>query len=220
MGVRVIGPPSRGATAAVQLLLRTVACGVVAWLALSVLRAGELQLTDALTREAGARMEQKILTILYHADTDSPEARPTPLPEQEINAFLRFQGASQLPVGITTPVVRIGDDEQVSAKAVVDLDAIRRQRTRGLLDLLQFLTGRLLVTASGTVRSGGGMAQVDIHSVSVAGIPVPVQVLRELVRYFTRTADDPEGTDMDAPIPLPYRIAELQLSPGLAVIVQ
>ena len=64
------------------------------------------------------------------------------------------------------------------------------------------------------------MAQVDIHSVSVAGVPVPVQVLSEMVRYFTRTPVQPDGTRIDAPIPLPYRITELQLSPGLAVIVQ
>ena len=220
MGARVIGRPLRGATAAVLVLRRSAASGVVACLALAALGVGELQPSDPLTSEDGARAEQKLNTILGHSDTDSPEARPTPLSEGEINAFLRFQGASQLPAGITAPAVRIGDASLVSAEAVVDLDAIRQQRERGLLDPLRYLTGRLRVIASGTVRSGGGMAQVDIHSVSVAGVPVPVQVLSEMVRYFTRTADQPDGTRIDAPIPLPYRIAELQLSPGLAVIVQ
>ena len=55
---------------------------------------------------------------------------------------------------------------------------------------------------------------------TVADISVPVQVLYELVRYFTRTLDHPDGTRLDASIPLPYRITELQLSPGQAVIVQ
>jgi hypothetical protein len=192
----------------------------MAWLALAALGASELQPSDAFTTDDGARAEQKFITIIGHADTDSPEARPTPLAEREINAFLMFQGASQLPTGITAPAVRLGDASLVSAEAVVDLDAIRQQRVRSLLDPLRYLTGRLRVIASGTVRSGGGMARVKIHSVSVAGVPVPVQVLSEMVRYFTRTADQPDGTRIDAPIPLPYRITELQLSAGLAVIVQ
>ena len=140
--------------------------------------------------------------------------------EPEINAFLKFQGASQLPIGLASPTVRIGDAGLVSAEAIVDLDMIRQQRARGWLDPLQYLAGRLTITAAGTVRSGGGVVQVDIQSVSVAGIPVPVQVLQELVRHFTRTVDNPNGTRLDEPIPLPYRITELQLSPGQAVIVQ
>ena len=220
MGIRVIGSPSRGATAAVLVLRRTAAAGVAAGIALASLGAGEMQPTNPLTPEDGARLEHKLITILSHADSASPEARHTPLLEPEINAFLRFQGASQLPTGITTPTVRIGDAELVSAEAIVDLDVIRQQRARGWLDPLQYLTGRLRVTASATVRSGGGMAQVDIHSVTVAGIPVPVQVLHELVRHFTRTLDHPDGTRLDAPIPLPYRITKLRLSPGQAIIVQ
>ena len=220
MGIRVIGSPSRGATAAVLVLRRTAAAGVAAGIALASLGAGEMQPTNPLTPEDGARLEHKLITILSHADSASPEARQTPLLEPEINAFLRFQGASHLPTGITTPTLRIGDAELVSAEAIVDLDVIRQQRARGWLDPIQYLTGRLRVTASATVRSGGGMAQVDIHAVTVAGIPVPVQVLDELVRHFTRTLDHPDGTRLDAPIPLPYRITELRLSPGQAIIVQ
>lgn len=219
MGIRGIDPPLRGARVAVLVLRRTAAAGVVAGITLAAPGTSEIQ-PNALTPKDGARLEQKLSTILGHADTESPEATSTLLLEPEINAFLRFQGASQLPTGITTPTLRIRDAELISAEAVIDLDLIRQQRTRGWLDPLQYLAGRLRVTASGTVRSGGGVAQVDIQSVTVADIPVPVQVLYELVRYFTRTPDHPDGTRLDAPIPLPYRISELQLSPGQAIIVQ
>ena len=220
MSVRVIGPPSGGVMAAVLVLRRTAAAGAVAGSALVALGAGEMQPADPLTLEDGARLEHKLISILGHADTESSEARLTPLLEPELNAFLRFQGASSLPTGITTPTVRIGAAELVSAEAIVDLDVIRQQQARTWLDPLRYLTGRLRVTASGTVRSGGGVARIDIQSVTVAGIPVPVLVLQELVRHFTRTLDHPDGTRLDGPIPLPYRIAELQLSPGQAVIVQ
>ena len=206
--------------AAVLVLRRTAAAGVVAGSALAALGAGEMQHADPLTLEDGARLEHKLISILGHADTESSEARVTPLLEPEINAFLRFQGASSLPTGITTSTVRIGAAELVSAEAIVDLDVIRQQQARTWLDPLRYLTGRLRVTASGTVRSGGGVARIDIQSVTVAGIPVPVLVLQELVRHFTRTLDHPDGTRLDGPIPLPYRITKLQLSPGQAVIVQ
>ena len=206
--------------AAVLVLRRTAAAGVVAGSALAALGAGEMQHADPLTLEDGVRLEHKLISILGHADTESSEARVTPLLEPEINAFLRFQGASSLPTGITTPTVRIGAAELVSAEAIVDLDVIRQQQARTWLDPLRYLTGRLLVTASGTFRSGGGVARIDIQSVTVAGFPVPVLVLQELVRHFTRTLDHPDGTRLDGPIPLPYRITKLQLSPGQAVIVQ
>ena len=169
--------------------------------------------------ESGARLERALLEILENASEPSPEVRLTPLPEPDVNAYLAHQGAPHLPVGIRAPFVRIGED-RLSAEAVIDLDAIRDSRERSGFDPFRFLGGRLPVTASGRVRSGGGSARVEVETVTVGGIPVPVDVLQELVRYFTRTPEQPAGTRLDAPIPLPYGITELRLSPGLAVIVQ
>ena len=222
MGITACGLPRHRATAAVvaAALRRTAATGAMAGVGLATLVATAVQSSDTPTPEDGARLEQKIISIVRHADTRAPEARLTPFLEPEINAFLMFQGASQLPTGITDPVLRIGEADLVSGEAVVDLDVVRQQRDGGWLDPLQYLSGRISVAASATVRSGNGIAQVSIQSVTVGGVPVPIQVLRELVRHYTRSVDDPDGTQLDEPIPLPYRITELRLSPGLAVIVQ
>jgi hypothetical protein len=171
------------------------------------------------SEESGARLERKLADILRHALEPASELRLTPLPESEIASYLAFQGAPHLPVGIREPVVRIGED-RLFAEAVIDLDAIRESRERTRFDLVRYLAGQLVVTASGRVRSANGMAQVDVETVTVGGIAVPAQVLQEMVRYFTRTPDRPAGTRVDEPIPLPYGIRELRLSPGLAVIVQ
>lgn len=181
--------------------------------------AGRVVQADAASEESGARLERTLLEILQNAAEPSSEVRLTPLPEPDVNAYLAHQAVPHLPVGIRAPSVRIGEDS-LSAEAVIDLDAIRDSRERAGFDPIQFLGGRLPVTASGRVRSGGGVARVDVEAVTVGGIPVPVNVLQELVRYFTRTPDQPAGTSLDAPIPLPYGITELRLSPGLAVIVQ
>ena len=222
MGIKAVGRPCRRETAAVLagVLRRTAATGTMAGIGLATLVATAVQSSDTLTPKDGARLEKKISAIVRHSDTGAPEARLTPLLESEINAFLMFQGASQLPTGITDPVLRIGEAGLVSGEAVVDLDVVRQQREGGWLDPLQYLSGRISVAASATVLSGEGMARVNIRSVTVSGVPVPVQVLLELVRHYTRSVDDPDGTRLDEPIRLPYRISELRLSLGRAVIVQ
>ena len=180
---------------------------------------GAVQAAGALSPESGRRLERKLADILRHALEPPAEARSTPLPESEVNAWLAHQGTPHLPVGIREPVVRIGDG-RLSAEAVIDLDAIRESRERTAFDPIRYLGGQLVVTASGRVRSGGGTARVEVENVTVGGIGVPVEVLQEVVRHFTRTPGQPGGTRVDEPIPLPYGITELRLSPGLAVIVQ
>ena len=178
-----------------------------------------VQAAGTASEQSGARLQQSLLEILENAAEPSSEVRLTPLPEPDVNAYLAHQAVPHLPVGIRAPVVRIGEG-RLWAEAVIDLDAIRDSRERAGFDPVRFLGGQLAVTASGRVRSGGGAARVDVEAVTVGGIPVPVDVLQELVRYFTRTPDQPAGTRLDAPIPLPYGITELRLTPGLAVIVQ
>ncbi|MDP6579345.1 MAG: hypothetical protein QF681_01715 [Vicinamibacterales bacterium] len=199
---------------------RLAALGAASGIGLATLAANGMQTADTLTSDDGAKLEEKLVSILRHADAADPQEQITLLLEGEINAYLGFQGAARLPTGLTEPKLQIGEGGLVSAEAVVDLNHIREQRERGWLDPLQYLVGRLPVTASGRIRSGDGVAELDIEAVTVGGVPVPVQVLQELVGYYTRTPDHPTGTRLDEPIPLPYRIAELRLSPGRAVIVQ
>ncbi len=178
------------------------------------------QAPDTFTEELGAQLDQKLDAILGYAVTDADEPRLTILLEPEINAYFRFQGAAEMPDGLTDPIIRILDDLQVTVDAVINLDAIREQRSRTWLDPLSYLGGRLPVFASGTVSASNGAALVKIEQITINRVPMPVQVLQELVGYFTRTADSPQGTQLDQPIPLPYGITELRQAPGRAVIVQ
>ncbi len=169
---------------------------------------------------AGARLERKISRILDFSQTGRTAPRLTALEQEEINAYLALQGAPLIPDGLTQPELTISDDDRVDAWVVVDLDQIRESRSRSWLDPLQYLGGLLPVTASGRVRSADGLAHLEIDSVAIGGVPVPVSVLQELVQYYTRTSDHPDGTRLDEPIELPYGIVELRLAPGRAVIVQ
>ena len=180
----------------------------------------EAQSAAPLTEELGAQLEQQLNAVARHASVPATKPRLTQLPEQQLNAFLRFQGARHLPSGITDAAVRIGSDDSLTVEAVLDLDAIRNSRPREWSDPFRYLGGQLTVRATGRAHSGNGVATVEVESVVVAGIPMPVQVLQEVVRHYTGTPERPDGTGLHDPIPLPYRIVEVRLSPGLAVIVQ
>jgi hypothetical protein len=45
-------------------------------------------------------------------------------------------------------------------------------------------------------------------------------VLQELVTYYSRTPENPEGINMDAPFELPARIREIRVGTGTSTVVQ
>ena len=197
-------------------------CGVSAVLLAGAVLApisGERQAVEPLSRALGARFDEKIARIMGHVGSgDRPQL--TRLLESEINAFLRFQGAPSLPTGIADPRVHIGSDQRVTAEAVLDLGLIREQGGGGWLNLVHYLTGRIPVSATGTVSSGNGIVKLDVEVVTFAGVEVPALVLQELVRHYTRSSSDPSGVRLDEGLTLPFDIRELRLSAREAIVVQ
>ena len=181
---------------------------------------GAAQPSDLAQVAAGVRLEAKLTKILDFSQARGLEPRLTVLEEDEINAYLGQQGVPLLPEGLTQPELTIGDNGQVEAAVVVDLDRIRESRAPNWLDPLQYLGGLLPITASGRIRSADGLAHLEIEDVAIDGVSVPISVLQELVQHYTRTPDQPNGTRIDEPLPLPYGIVGLRLAPGRAVIVQ
>jgi hypothetical protein len=108
----------------------------------------------------------------------------------------------------------------VSARAMVDLDAVRKQKPRGLLDPLNYATGRLVVTATGVLTTSNGIGMIELQSAALGALPIPKVILQEIVSYYSRTPQRPAGIDLDAPFALPARIREIQVQTGRAVVVQ
>jgi len=117
--------------------------------------------------------------------------------------------------------VRILGTGRVSGRAVVDLDAVRKQRnSASLLDPASYLTGRLPVTAAGVLTTTNGVGQFALESASVGGVPIPKFLLQEIVSYYSKTADKPAGISLDDPFALPARIREIRVERGQAIIIQ
>jgi len=189
---------------------------------MAVAVAGLAAAGQTLTKTDADNLEHKVAAVVARAAVTDPEARPlrTLITDREVNAYFRYQGAAQLPVGVVNPTLAILDAGRVSAMATVDLDAVRRSKERGWTDPLSYVTGTVDVIAVGRVRGANGKGVVDLESATLAGVPIPKSLLQEIVSFYTRTPESPGGFSMDQPFDLPQKIRQVDLQRGSAVIVQ
>jgi hypothetical protein len=195
----------------------------VAWLLGALLAAAPLVAQGRLSREDADRFQSKLTKIVAFGNAPALKAakpQSTPVSDAEVNSYLRYVGTNQIPTGIVEPVLNALGEGRVSGRATVDLDAVRTQKKRGWLDPLGYLTGRLPVTASGVLTTKEGKGQFVLQSAEISGVTVPKSVLQELVSYYSRTPENPEGINMDAPFELPSRIREIRVGSGTSTVVQ
>jgi len=173
------------------------------------------------TKRDAALLRQKVDLINAHAEKPSRPGRRTVVTETEVNAYLVFDSKDQLPAGVVEPSVSILGAGRLSGRAVVDLDAVRKAKSAtSFWDPMSYLTGRLPVTAIGTLKTSNGTGQFLLESAAIAGVPIPKLVLQEIVSYYSRTPAKPNGIGLDDPFALPSRIREIQVERGQAIIIQ
>jgi len=173
------------------------------------------------TKRDAAILKQKVATINAHAEKASKVARRTIVTESEVNSYLVYEARDQIPVGVVDPTISVVGAGRLSGRAVVDLDAVRKQKApTSLLDPMNYLMGRLAVTAVGRLTTANGIGHFDLESSSVGSVPIPKILLQEIVSYYSRSAEKPGGISLDDPFPLPARIREIQVERGQAIIVQ
>jgi hypothetical protein len=200
------------------MLTRPAALAVLAALAVAPI-AGQ----ERLTKQDADRFQTKLGRIVVQgksAPLKSAQPRSTPITDAELNSYLRFNAKDQVPVGILEPTLNALGDGRVSGRAVVDLDVVRKQKQRGWLDPVGYLSGRLPVTAAGRLTTKEGKGQFQLESAEISGVTVPKAVLQELLSFYSKSAESPNGIDMDAPFELPSRIREIRVGTGTATVVQ
>jgi hypothetical protein len=175
----------------------------------------------AVSRRDADVMKRKMTAIQELRPDGSLTPVRTPITEKELNAYLAYDMAEVLPSGVVQPSITILGAGQVSARATVDLDQVRRERKpTSLLDPFYYLSGRVPVGATGVLSSGAGVARFELQAADVSGVPVPKFVLQQIVTHYSRSAELPEGLSLDAPFELPAKIQEIQVDRGQAVVVQ
>ena len=195
------------------------------WLLGTLILAAPLAAQGRLSKDDADRFQSKLTKIVAFgnapaATAKSSQSRNTPVTDVEVNSYLKYRAGDQIPTGIVDPELNALGGGRVSGRAVVDLDAVRTQKKRGWLDPLGYLTGRLPVTASGILITKDGKGQFQLQSAEISGVNVPKSVLQELLSYYSKSAENPEGINMDAPFELPAKIREIRVGTGTSTVVQ
>lgn len=186
-----------------------------------VLTSGVIAGSSPVSRQQADVFEQKLLLIVQQGEARAEKPRRTQLAEGEVNSYLTFKAGPLLPVGVTEPSIGIRGEGRLSGRAVVDLDVVRRKRgTGGWLDPTTYLTGRLPLTARGVLHTREGKGRFELESAEVSGIPIPKSLLQEIVSYYTRSSDRPQGIGLDDVFDLPANIQQIEVGKAQAVIVQ
>jgi len=181
------------------------------------------QVQPRLSKADGDRFQTKLMRIVTLGNTaqaSKRSAQQTVVSDAEINSYLRYHAQEQIPVGIVDPVLNAHDSGIVSGRAIVDLDAVRKQKQRGWLDPMGYLTGRLPLTARGRLTTQNGVGRFELETAEISGVTVPKTFIQELLSFYSRTPEDPDGINMDDPFELPAQIREIRVAPGAATIVQ
>jgi hypothetical protein len=202
-------PVRRLAGAAPHVALLIALCSVAATAAVEVSQAG------------AASARRKVADIAQFADAPQRQPHRTTVTEHEVNSYLSFDAAPQIPPGVVDPRITIVGEGRVAARAVVDLDAVRQQNPqRGLFDPMSYISGKVPVTATGLLVARNGVGHIELETAAIGPLPVPKLVLQEIISYYSRTPDKPGGIGLDDPFMLPARIREIVVQTGQAVVVQ
>jgi hypothetical protein len=195
-----------------------------AFLAALCLSAVPLAADLRLSKQDADRFQLKLSSIVDFANAPRARAASAPrsidITDAELNSYLRYHARADIPTGIVDPVLSSLGGGRVGGYALVDLDAVRTQKPRGWLDPLGYLTGRLPITVTGSLATANGVGRFQLENAEISGITIPKTVLQELLSYYSRTADNPAGINMDDPFELPARIREIKVGSGRSTVVQ
>jgi len=182
-----------------------------------------LRAQQPLTKQDSESLQRKLAAIEARgAQPPANGATPlrTSLTEREVNAYFKYDGKAHLPTGVVDPQITIADNGQVEAKALVDMDAVRKAQSSVLLDLIAAFTGSVEVRAAGRLQTADGKGTLAIDRTTVGGLPVPKSMLQSIVSHYSKTADQPDGFNLDKPFDLPASIRSVETQRGNAVIIQ
>ena len=192
-----------------------VVAGIVAVLNLTLQAA-------AISKQQADLFARKVAQIVGQGERiQKPGTRRTSVSETEVNSWFAFSSAPLLPAGVTEPRVTMVGNGKLAGKALVDLDAIaKKKQSGGTFDLWNLVGGKVPVNVTGTLRTKDGQGNFLLESADISGLPVPKTFLQELVSYYSRTANNPRGVNLEDPFALPASIRQIDVGAGQAVIVQ
>jgi len=177
----------------------------------------------ALSRQQSDAFARKLALITRHADiTPRPEkGQRTPFSQDELNSWFAFRSQRLLPAGVAPPTVSIIGNGKLMGDVTLDLEAYAKtKKSGGTLDPWSLIGGKVPVTVTGILHTKDGQGRFELQSAQLSGIPLPKSFLQELITFYSRTPDKPQGIRIDDPFELPASIRQIEVGQGQAVVVQ
>jgi hypothetical protein len=179
-------------------------------------------LEAVVSRQQADVFARKIAQIQQQGTGEHPTTpRRTPVSQDELNSWFTYRAQPLLPAGVSRPQLTIVGQGKVAGEVTVDLEEVaKRRKTGGTFDPWSYLGGRVPLTVEGILHTENGRGRFDVQSAEVSGVPVPKTILQELLSFYSRTPEDPDGISLDAAFTLPAGIDKIEVGQGQAVVVQ
>ncbi len=178
--------------------------------------------SQTLTQADASSLQKKLDSIMARGlQPKPPKNAPyrTFLTEREINAYFKFN-SQNFPTGVINPKLLLTGGGRLEGQATVDLTAIRKSRDRSWIDPMNLVGGSVDLKVVGTLTAANGQGRLLVESASLGGVPIPKPLLQEVIAFYTKSPELPDGFDIDKPFPLPSGIREVDVQRGAAMIVQ
>lgn len=176
------------------------------------------------TRADADRMAHKLAVIMARGAVTLPRnVAPvrTSFTDREVNAYFLVHGAEVMPKGVGDPQLTIDEGGRVRARALVDLQQAVGPQQRSWLDPLAWVPpGKLELVAAGTLQAANGTGRLAIDSATVGGVSISRTLLQQLIGYYSRSPEQPQGFNLDQPFALPANIRAVETRRGAATVVQ
>ena len=175
----------------------------------------------AMTRQQADAFARKVVEIHDHGTQSTRRAKRTTLSETELNSWFMYRAQPVMPNGLSQPKVTIVGNGKLIGSATIDLEAIGKKRsTGGSFDVWSLLGGKLPLSLTGVLHTKDGQGRFELQAADVSGVPIPKTLLQELLSYYTKSEERPQGYRLEDPFELPAKIRQIEVGQGQAVVVQ
>ena len=182
------------------------------------------QQSEAVTEADSVDLEQALATLRKNISDSSDQLadtrpnRTVVFLQRSLNGYLRFQGNSVLPKGLSDVVVEIQADGRLSGTGMLNLD-----ETDDFADassgVLRFLSGSLPVMVSVAIEEADRSVIVTVEEVQIGPVTVPTALAELLVQRYSVNESYPTGFDLSVPVALPAAVRNVQIRQGQIAIV-
>ena len=168
----------------------------------------------ALTPEASRSAGQKFERL---GGQKLPPGSQVSFSEEEINSYLRYDCAPEIPAGISQPNFRFEPD-RIVVKAVVDFLEwqVERGASAGLL-LRWLLRGKRPVEATARYTSADGWGRADVERARIGSLMLSGEAVHFLVEHLVRPRYPPAVVGQKHA--LGYNLRQVRFERGRAVLV-